>query len=127
MKKNILAFLGVMLLLSACAGPTPAPSYTIDQRPTPTVAYQIIGETKYTCMVVVDPASNTDRAGLQEIGDYLCQEFEKCKVWFWDDVNKADASYPVDPDKELTLIAYYNFDWHVWASELKVYTLGDAR
>ena len=127
MKKNILAFLGVMVLLSACAGPTPAPSYTIDQRPTPTVAYQIVGETKYTCMVVVDPASNADRKGLQRLGDYLCTERQKCKVWFWDDVTKADTSYPVDPDKKQTLIAYYNFDFQAAKGILEVYTLGDPR
>ena len=130
MKKNILTFLITMALLSACASPTPPPTSTpnaLEARPTPVVDYQIIGSTKYTCMVVVDPKSNTDRAGLLEIGDYLCTEHEKCKVWFWDDINKADSTYPIDPDKEQSLIAYYNFDFRVWESELKVYTLGDER
>lgn len=116
-----------MLLLSACAtSPYPTP-YIIEARPTPAVAYQIVGETKYTCMVVVDPGSNTDRAGLLAIGDYLCMELQKCKVWFWDDINKADASYPIDPDKEQTLIAFYNFDYQAWKGELELYTLGDPR
>ena len=119
MKKNILAFLAIMILLSACASPISTP-YVIEARPTPTVAYQIIGETKYTCMVLVDPASNTDRAGLLAIGDYLCMELQKCKVWFWDDINQADASYPIDPDKEQTLIAFYNFDYQAWKGVLKV-------
>ena len=130
MRKNILAFLATMLLLSACAaGPAssaPTPS-GYEARSTPTLAYQIIGGTKYTSMVLVDPTSNTDRAGFQKIGDYLCTEFEKCKVWFWDDINTADLSYPIDPDKEQFVIAYYNFDWQLSDSELKVYTLGDPR
>lgn len=129
MKMNILAFLVTMILLSACStNQTPtASSNDLDEPPTPTVPYQIIGGTKYTSMVLVDPKSNTDRAGFQEIGDYLCTEQEKCKVWFWDNINTADSSYPIDPDKEQFLIAYYNFDFHNWASELKVYTLGDPR
>ena len=129
MKKNILAFLVIMFLLSACGGkssPTPLPT-AFEGRPTPSVAYQIVGSTKYTCMVVVDPKYNKDRDGLQEIGDYLCTESQKCKVWFWDDFNKADTSFPIDPDKEQTLIAYYTFDYAAWEGVLKVYTLGDAR
>jgi len=129
MRKNILAFLATMFLLSACSTGsilTPTP-YTSDALPTPILAYQIIGGTKFTSMVLVDPKNNTDRAGFQEIGDYLCTEHEKCKVWFWDDINTADTSYPIDPDKEQFVIAYYDFDWHDWASTLKVYTLGDPR
>lgn len=126
MRKNILAFLAIMILLSACAGPISTP-YVIEARPTPTVAYQIIGETKYTCMVLVNPKSNTDRAGLLAIGDYLCLELQKCKVWFWDDINKADDSLPIDPDKEQTLIAFYNFDYQAARGELELYTLGDPR
>lgn len=127
MKKNILAFLGTMFLLSACAGNLTPTQYILEPLPTPTVAYQIIGSTKNTYMVVVDPASNTDRAGLLRLGDYLCPGFGTCMVWFWDDVNKADSSYPVDPDKEQALIAYYNFDFQAAKGELKVYTLGDPR
>ena len=127
MKKNILAFLVTMVLLSAC-GRSPTPTqYALEPRPTPDVNYQIVGSTKNTCMVVVDPKDNKDRAGLQEIGDYLCMESQKCKVWFWDDINKADTSFPVDPDKEQALIAFYNFNYSAWAGELKVYTLGDER
>ena len=129
MRKNILAFLATMILLSACAASptsTPTPS-GFEARPTPTLAYQIIGGTKFTSMVLVDPRNNTDRAGFQAIGDYLCIEFEKCKVWFWDNINTADLSYPIDPEKEQFVIAYYDFDWHAWASTLKVYTLGDPR
>jgi hypothetical protein len=132
MRKNILALLVTMLLLSACASPTPTTTITptqsgLEPRPTPKVAYQIVGSTKYTAMVVVDPGSNTDRAGLLRLGDYLCAELEKCKIWFWDDISKADTSYPVDPDKEQSLIAFYSFDFSAVEGVLKVYTLGDAR
>ena len=44
MKKNILAFLVIMVLLSACGGkssPTPLPT-AFEGRPTPSVAYQIV-------------------------------------------------------------------------------------
>ena len=79
-------------------------------------------------MVVVGPKSSTDREGLQELGDYLCSNnFGNCWVWFWDDINKADTSYPVDPDKEQTLIASYHYSFAKASSELKVYTLGDER
>jgi hypothetical protein len=126
MRKNILAFLATMFLFTACASSSSTP-YVLPPLPTPPVAYQIVGSTKYTAMVVVDPKSNTDRAGLMELGNYLCSELDKCKVWFWDDINKADTSYPVDPDKEQTLIAFYAFNYADWKGELKVYTLGDAR
>ena len=129
MKKNILAFLVIMVLLSACGGkssPTPTSS-AFEPRPTPSVAYQIVGSTKYTCMVVVDPKDNKDREGLLKIGDYLCMESQKCMVWFWDDINKADTSFPIDADKEQTMIAFYSFDYSAWAGDLKVYTLGDTR
>jgi hypothetical protein len=128
MRKNILLILAAMFLLGACttSPTTPTPAY-FEARPTPTLAYQIIGETKYTSMVLVDPKSNTDRDGLQEIGDYLCVEFEKCKVWFWDNINTADSSYPIDSDKEQFVIAYYSFNWQDWKGTLKVYTLGDPR
>lgn len=116
----------IKVLLSACSSPTSTP-YFLEARPTPKVDYQIVGSTKYTAMVVVDPKSNTDRAGLLQIGNYLCSEFDKCKVWFWDDIKKADTSYPIDPDKEETLIAAYAFNYSDWNGELKVFTLGDAR
>jgi len=130
MKKVVLLCLITGLMITACSSPNPTPIPTLsglEPRPTPTVAYQIVGSTKYTAMVVVDPGSNTDRAGLQKLGDYLCTEEQKCKVWFWDDINKADTSYPVDPDKEQTLIAFYTFDFNEAEGILKVYTLGDAR
>jgi hypothetical protein len=129
MKKNILAFLVIMVLLGACGGnssPTPLPT-AFEGRPTPSVAYQIVGSTKYTCMVVVDPKDNKDREGLLEIGDYLCMESQICRVWFWDDINKADTSFPIDPENEQTMIAFYKFDYSAWKGDLKVYTLGDAR
>lgn len=126
MKKNLFVFLASMILLSACASPTADPN-ALGPLPTPTVAYQIVGSTKNTFMVVVDPKSNKDREGLQKLGDYLCNNSANCRVWFWDDINKADTSYPLDPDKEETLIAYYTFSFAEWKSELKVYTLGDER
>lgn len=130
MRKNIFTFLVIMVLLSACA-PDPAssiPTPTVYAGfPTPTIAYQIIGSTKYTAMVVVDPASNTDRKGLLLIGNYLCNEHDKCKVWFWDDINKADSTYPIDPEKEPFIIAYYNVFFNDWDAKIKVYTLGDPR
>jgi hypothetical protein len=126
MRKTILVFLATMILLSACASATETPT-GLEPRPTPTVAYQIVGSTKYTAMVVVDPKSSTDREGLLRLGNYLCAQEEKCKVWFWDDINKADTSYPVDPDKQETLIAFYSFNYANAEGEIKVYTLGDAR
>ena len=126
MRKNIFTFLVTVVLLSACSSPSSTP-YILEARPTPKVDYQIVGSTKYTAMVVVDPKSNTDRAGLLQIGNYLCNELQKCKVWFWDDINKADTSYPVDPDKEETLIAFYAFNYSDSAGQIKVFTLGDAR
>lgn len=129
MKKNILAFLVIMVLLSACgskSSPTPT-SPAFEPAPTPSVAYQTVGGTKYTSMVVVDPKDNKNREGLLEIGNYLCMESQKCKVWFWDDINKADTSYPIDQDKAQTMIAFYSFDYSAWAGDLKVYTLGDTR
>jgi len=77
--------------------------------------------------VVVDPKDNTNREGLQSIGKRLCQSTIRCKVWFWDDISKADTAYPVDPDKEELLIAVYSSDLSAQTSELKVFTLGDER
>ncbi|RJP47377.1 MAG: hypothetical protein C4583_16805 [Anaerolineaceae bacterium] len=126
MKKNLFIVLVAMILLSACGGPAATPN-ALEPRATPTVAYQVVGSTKNTFMVVVDPKSRADREGLQKLGDYLCSDMPNCRVWFWDDINKADTSYPLDPDKEETLIAYYTFSFAEWKSELKVYTLGDER
>ena len=126
MKINLFTFLMAVFLLSSCAeGPTPYP--TLEPQPTLTIDYQIVGSTKNTYMVVVNPEDNANRAGLKEIGVRLCQNSIKCKVWFWDDINKADTSYPVDPDKEQTLIAEYTSDLYTATSELKVFTLGDPR
>jgi len=127
MRKNILVFLATMILLSACGSSPVVTPYALEPRATPTVAYQIVGSTKYTCMVVVDPKSSTDREGLLRLGNYLCTEQQKCKVWFWDDINKADTSFPVDADKEQTLIAFYSFNFSNAEGEIKVYALGDAR
>jgi hypothetical protein len=130
MRNFLLVLLASTILLSACgasptaSGPTP---YVLEPLPTPRVAYQVIGFTKNTAMVVVDPASNTDRKGLQQIGDYLCSTQQQCIVWFWDDINKADSVFPVDPEKRQYTIAYYKFDWVSAGSILKVYTLGDPR
>jgi hypothetical protein len=126
MKKSLFVFLAAMILLSGCASPG-ATSVVIEPRATPTVAYQVVGSTMKTFMVVVDPKSRTDREGLLKLAEYLCSEVPDCWVWFWDDINKADTSYPVDPDKEETSIAYYTFSWAEWSGELKVYTLGDER
>ena len=126
MKKSLFVFLAAIIFLSACASPG-APLIVIEPRATPTVAYQVVGSTKNTFMVVVDPKSNTDREGLQNLGDYLCSELANCWVYFWDDINKADTSYPVDPDKEQTLIASYSFKFVESEGVLKVYTLGDER
>lgn len=95
--------------------------------PTPALAYQIIGGTNYTAMVVVDPASNTDRTGLLAIGYYLCNVQDKCRVWFWDDINKADPTYPIDPEKEPYIIAFFSMFFRDWDQNIKMYTLGDPR
>lgn len=126
MKKSLFVFLAAIILLSACASPTATPTATESLEPE-MIAYQIVGSTKNTFMVVVDPESNTDREGLQRLGDYLCRELANCWVYFWDDINKADTSYPVDPDKKQTLIASYSFKFVESEGVLKVYTLGDER
>ena len=48
-------------------------------------------------------------------------------VWYWDDISKADTSYPVDPDNEEAMIAVYTFDLWIFQHALKVFTLGDER
>ena len=127
MKKNLLLCLAAMLLITACsnavtATPTPTPEYGV---PPPSIDYQVVGGTNNSYMVVVDPQSSTDRAGLQTIGDYLCDQHIKCMIWFWDDITKADTSYPVDPDKEGSVIATYTYDLYQAESKLVVYALGD--
>jgi hypothetical protein len=52
---------------------------------------------------------------------------QKCKVWFWDDIAKADTAYPVDADKQADIIAYYTYSWSEAAGVIEVYTLGDPR
>ena len=130
MKRNLFALLVFVFLLSGCgtnpAGVIPTPT-VYEGFPTPTLAYEVIGSTKYTAMVVVDPAINTDRAGLLEIGYYMCNRHDKCKVWFWDDINKADPTYPIDPEKEQYIIAYFNMFFRDWDQNIKMYTLGDPR
>ena len=126
MKKSLFVFLAAMILLSACGSPATTPN-ALEPLATPTVSYQVVGSTMKTFMVVVDPTSNKDREGLLKVAKYLCNDLPDCWVWFWDDINKADTSYPVDPDKEETLIAFYRFSFAEWAGELKVYTLGDER
>ena len=127
MKKVVLFCLATGLIITSCSSPTPTPTYSLEPLPTLTINYQVVGGTKNTFMVIVDSQSSTDLEGLMKISVRLCQDTAKCKVWFWDDINKADTSFPVDPDKEETLIAFYNSDLYTAMSELKVYTLGDAR
>ena len=125
MKKFALICLAAGLLLSACSSPTSTP-YELEPVPTPQVEYQIVGSTKNTYMVVVEPESSMDRAGLEAISRYLCPNFgARCMVWFWDDINKADTSFPLDTDKEKALIAYYYTDPAAYNGTLLVYALGD--
>ena len=72
MIKNLPVFLVTVFLLGACASPSNTP-VAIEARATPTVGYQVVGSTKNTFMVVVDPETTRNRQGLQQIGDYLCQ------------------------------------------------------
>jgi hypothetical protein len=126
MKKKILLCLAVLFLVTACSSAsTPTPEATPLPYPTPSIKYQVVGKTMSTYMVVVDPKSSTDREGLQELSDYLCVDRWVCLIWYWDDVNKADTSYPVDPANEQTLIAKYSFDAVKNERGLVVYALGD--
>ena len=126
MKKLLLTILITMVMITACSTSPISTPYGLEPLPTLTIDYQIVGSTKNTYMVVVNPKSNKDRAGLLAIGERLCQTSARCKVWFWDDINKADTSYPVDPDKEAALIAFFTSDrYTTYTSELKVFTLGD--
>jgi hypothetical protein len=125
MKKVVLFCLVTGLLITACSSPTSTP-YALEPLPTPRVNYQIVGNTKNTYLVVVDPASSTDRKGLQEISSYLCTNFGlRCLIWFWNDINKADTQYPVDPLNEQAAIAFYSTDPATYSGTLLVYTLGD--
>jgi hypothetical protein len=125
MKKVVLLCLVTGLMITACSSPTPTP-YALPPLPTPSIDYQVVGSTKNTFMVVVDPQSSTDRAGLQEVCDYLCTNpGVVCKIWFWDDINKADTNYPVDPANEKSAIAFYSTDPVAYQGTLLVYALGD--
>jgi hypothetical protein len=125
MRKIMLLCLATGLLITACSSATQAPTPTVPSMPTPSIDYQIVGKTKYYYMVVVDPKSNTDRKGLQSIGDYLCSGYGFTGIWFWDDINKAATSYPLTPSNEQALIAVYTIDPMTLDSKLLVYTLGD--
>lgn len=127
MKRNLPALLAFMLLVSACgSGGAPTP-YELSPLPTPRTSYQVVGGTKYTAMVVVDPAASMDRKGLLAVGNYLCTTEQKCKVWFWDDIQKADTSYPVDADRQADVIAFYSFSFQEAMGVIEVYSLGDPR
>jgi hypothetical protein len=126
MKKNMLLCLAGIFLISACSSTsTPAPEDTPPAAPTPSIGYQVVGNTMNTFMVVVDPKRSTDREGLLELSKYLCTEHPNCRIWYWDDINKADTSYPIDPSYEQSLIAVFTFDEWNNKQDLVVYTLGD--
>lgn len=123
MNRKLLLGLVVIFLISACSS---SPEYTVSSPQALSIDYQVVGSTKNTFMVVVDPKNNKDREGLLKVSKRLCEEVARCKVWFWDDMTKADTSYPVDPDKEQTLIAVFTSDrYTTYVSELRVFTLGD--
>jgi len=126
-KRHIPALLVFMLLLSACgSGGAPTP-YELEPLPTPGISFQVVGSTKYNAMVVVDSAASKDREGLLEVGNYLCKTEQKCKVWFWDDIQKADTSFPVDEDQLADVVAFYSFSFSEAEGVIEVYTLGDPR
>jgi hypothetical protein len=124
---KISAFLATVLLVSACSNQAPTPYVEIEALPTLSIGYQVVESTKSSFMVVVNPEDNTNREGLLSIGVRLCEGAIKCKVWFWDDITKADTSFPLDPDKEATMIAVYTSDLYTSTDDLRVFTLGDAR
>ncbi len=78
--------------------------------PTLTIDYQVVGSTKNSFMVVVNPKDNANREGVTHHRCSSVRGTIKCKVWFWDDITKADTSFPLDPDKEATMIAVYTSD-----------------
>jgi len=125
--KTIFVILVTVLLLSACSSPASTTYFELEAQPTLTIDYQVVGSTQSTFMVVVNPKDNADRSGLSSIGLRLCDQTIKCKVWFWDDITKADTSYPVDPDREAALIAVYTSDIYAGSSDIKVFALGDER
>ena len=124
MKRTYL-FLVTVLLLGACSNPAPTSYVEIEAQPPLSIEYQVVESTKSSFMVVVNPKDNANREGLHSIGVRLCDGAIKCKVWFWDDIIKADTSFPLDPDKEATLIAVYSSDLYTSSNELKVFALGD--
>lgn len=119
MMKKIPTILAILAILSACTGQQPdATPFPLP--PTPRVGYQVVGSTKSSFMLVVDPTSITDRAGLLELSEYLCREHIKCQIWFWDDANLADTTYPIGPDKEATAIARYTWDMYTYQGDLVI-------
>ena len=126
MKKTTI-FLMTVLLLGACSNTAPTSYIEIEAQPTLSIDYQVVESTKSSFMVVVNPKDNANREALHSIGVRLCEGAIKCKVWFWDDITKADTSFPLDPDKEATLIAVYTSDLYTSSSELRVFTLGDEK
>ena len=127
MIKNLLVFLVTIFLLGACSNPAPSSYVEIEALPTLSIDYQVVESTKSSFMVVVDPKDNANREALRTIGVRLCDGAIKCKVWFWDDITKADTSFPLDPDKEATMIAVYTSDLYTSTDDLKVFALGDER
>ena len=126
MKRILLLCIATVLMIPACSSTGSNQPTSVPPLATPSFSYQVVGSTKNTFMVVVDPKTSTDRAALQEIGDYLCTDiWPLCKIWFWDDINKADTSYPVDPANEKTLVALYSYNPNFNEKTLVVYALGD--
>jgi hypothetical protein len=123
-KKMNLCLALLCFLVAACTS-TPTPENTPPPSPTPRVEYQIVGRTKNIYMVVVDPKSSTDREGLQELSDQLCIDHANCKIWYWDDIQKADTTYPVDPANEKTVIAVFTLDVVKGRRDLVIFALGD--
>jgi hypothetical protein len=126
MKKMMLFCLVILFMVSACAPKaTPTPEATFPTQPTPSVPYQVVGKTLSTYMVVVDPQTATNREALQKLSDYLCIDHWVCIIWYWDDIQKADTSYPIDPANEQTCVAKYMADATTNEKGLVVYALGD--
>lgn len=123
--KNVFMFLVTVLVLGACSNPAPTSYIELEAVPTLAIDYQVVESTKSSFMVVVNPKDNANREGLHSIGVRLCEGAIKCKVWFWDDITKADTSFPLDPDKEATMIAVYTSDLYTSSDDLKVFALGD--